>query len=95
MPIRTWTPTSGRLRLDGSAFLLSVTGRPVAGSRAGTTLTSVPQSAPPQRAIRVVPPSSARHSPIGSAVAGPMPAIMPIASTPLQITLSPMCKFPD
>src|SRR6516164_8851187 len=68
---RTSTPTSGRLRLAGSGLYLSVAGRPVAGSFAGTTLARNPHSPTPHAAMRMLPPSDARHRPIGSAKAAP------------------------
>src|SRR6202795_3320039 len=45
-------PSSGRLRLLASALLLSVFGRPVAGSIGSLSQTSEPHSAPPQLVMR-------------------------------------------
>jgi hypothetical protein len=73
METKTTTPTSGRPRRASSGLFLSVHGRPVAGSFGGSTLTSVPQSAPPHVPTRTFDPSFANQRPAGSAYAVPTP----------------------
>src|SRR6202035_5845439 len=52
MPSTIGTPSSGRFCLLASALLLSVFGRPVAGSIGSLSQTSAPHSAPPQLVMR-------------------------------------------
>src|ERR1700726_2795001 len=86
MPSTIGTQSSGRLCLLASALLLSVFGRPVAGSIGSLSPTSEPHSAPPQLVMRTWLSLSAVYQvPSGSAArAGPLAVSAQADSTTVE-----------